>query len=114
MFLAVAEEGSVTGAAQRLFLAQPALSKQLRALEHRLGVALIERLPRGVAHRGGPGAAGARADGAGGVGRRGRGGPGLLTSLIPAPDHQRGVRHADGAVANPATATGTGAAGRGP
>jgi DNA-binding transcriptional LysR family regulator len=49
VFLAVAEEGSVTGAAQRLFVAQPALSKQLRALEHRIGVALFRRLPRGVA-----------------------------------------------------------------
>lgn len=47
--LAVAEERSVTRAAQRLFLAQPALSKQLRALGRQLGVPLLERLPRGVA-----------------------------------------------------------------
>lgn len=48
-FVAVAEEESVTRAAQRLFVAQPALSKQLRALERHLGVPLLERLPRGVA-----------------------------------------------------------------
>ncbi len=47
--VAVAEEQSVTRAAQRLFLAQPALSRQLQALERRLGVPLLERLPRGVA-----------------------------------------------------------------
>jgi len=47
--IAVAEEGSVTAAADRLHLAQPALSKRLLALERELGVALLERLPRGVA-----------------------------------------------------------------
>jgi DNA-binding transcriptional LysR family regulator len=49
VFLAVAEEGSVTRAAERVFVAQPALSKQLRGLEDRLGAVLFERLPRGVA-----------------------------------------------------------------
>jgi DNA-binding transcriptional LysR family regulator len=49
VFLAVADEGSVTRAAERLFVAQPALSKQLRGLEDRLGAVLFERLPRGVA-----------------------------------------------------------------
>lgn len=49
VFLAVAEEGNVTRAAERLFVAQPALSKQLRGLEDRMGVPLFERLPRGVA-----------------------------------------------------------------
>lgn len=47
--VAVAEEQSITRAAQRLFLAQPALSRQLQALERQMGVPLLERLPRGVA-----------------------------------------------------------------
>ena len=47
--VAVSEEQSVTRAAERLFVAQPALSRQLRALERQVGVALLERLPRGVA-----------------------------------------------------------------
>ncbi|GAA1576694.1 LysR family transcriptional regulator [Kribbella sancticallisti] len=48
-FVATAEELTVTAAAARLFVSQPALSKQLRALERRLGFALFERLPRGLA-----------------------------------------------------------------
>jgi DNA-binding transcriptional LysR family regulator len=47
--IAVAEEGSVTAAASRLYLAQPALSKRLLGLERELGVTLFERHPRGVA-----------------------------------------------------------------
>ena len=46
--VAVADEGTVTGAATRLHLAQPALSKQLQALEREVGAALLERRPRGV------------------------------------------------------------------
>jgi DNA-binding transcriptional LysR family regulator len=42
-FLAVADAMSFTAAAKRLRLAQPALSQQVRALEHELGVVLIER-----------------------------------------------------------------------
>jgi DNA-binding transcriptional LysR family regulator len=47
-FVAVVEEGNFTRAAQRLFVAQPSLSKQLAALESELGGPLIERLPRAV------------------------------------------------------------------
>jgi DNA-binding transcriptional LysR family regulator len=48
LFHAVAEAGSVTGAAERLRVSQPAVSKQILELEAALGVPLLERLPRGV------------------------------------------------------------------
>ena len=47
-FLAVAEEENFHRAAERLHVAQPALSRQIRALEQLLGVALFDRLPRGI------------------------------------------------------------------
>ncbi|MGW0806545.1 LysR family transcriptional regulator [Nonomuraea sp. NPDC002799] len=47
-FLAVAEELNVTRAAERLFVSQPALSKQLRVLERQLGFRLFERVHSGV------------------------------------------------------------------
>ena len=47
-FIAVAEAGSVSRAAAALFVAQPALSLQIKRLETRLGVQLFVRQPRGV------------------------------------------------------------------
>ncbi|GAA2116468.1 hypothetical protein GCM10009802_16950 [Streptomyces synnematoformans] len=48
-FAAVAEELSFTRAAERLYVSQPALSKQVRALERQLGYPLFERRARSVA-----------------------------------------------------------------
>lgn len=45
---AVATEHSVSRAADRLMVSQPAVSKQLRDLEKQLGTPLFDRLPRGV------------------------------------------------------------------
>ncbi|MDH6269728.1 DNA-binding transcriptional LysR family regulator [Rhizobium sp. SG_E_25_P2] len=47
-FIVLIEEGSVTRAAARLGLTQPALTKSLRRLEDHLGFQLVERGPRGV------------------------------------------------------------------
>jgi len=44
-FIAVAEEGSFVGAAQRLHLSQPAVSKHIAALEREVGVELLCRRP---------------------------------------------------------------------
>ena len=47
-FLAIAETGSVTRAAELLHVVQPALSRQLRLLEEDLGTPLFERNQRGM------------------------------------------------------------------
>lgn len=48
-FLAVAEAGSLSGAARRLGRSQPTLGRQIRQIEAQLGVDLFKRHPRGLA-----------------------------------------------------------------
>ncbi|GAA3533685.1 LysR substrate-binding domain-containing protein [Amycolatopsis ultiminotia] len=57
-FTAIVREGSFSAAARRLHIGQPALSKQIQALERELGVDLLIRAPEGVR----PTASGARLD----------------------------------------------------
>jgi LysR family transcriptional regulator, low CO2-responsive transcriptional regulator len=47
-FLAVAREGSVSGAAEKLVVTQPSISAAVSALSRELGVDLTERVGRGV------------------------------------------------------------------
>lgn len=48
LFIAVVEEGSITAAAEREFIAASALSKRIAELERTLGAALLSRHARGV------------------------------------------------------------------
>lgn len=47
-FVAIADAGSLSAAAVAIPIAQPALTRQLRALEADLGQQLLQRMPRGV------------------------------------------------------------------
>src|SRR5882762_4979973 len=47
-FVQIAEEGSISRAAGKLGIAQPALTRRIKQLEADLGAQLLTRLPRGV------------------------------------------------------------------
>jgi DNA-binding transcriptional LysR family regulator len=47
-FVAIAQEGTLTRAAERVFTSAPAVSAQLKSLEDELGVRLFERTSRGM------------------------------------------------------------------
>lgn len=47
-FIAVAEAGSITAAAQKLHVAQPSLTKSLQSLEQEIGIQLLHRSSTGV------------------------------------------------------------------
>ena len=47
-FICVAESGSISRASERLRIAQPALSRQIKLLEHTVGAALFSRHVRGM------------------------------------------------------------------
>jgi DNA-binding transcriptional LysR family regulator len=47
-FIAVADEGNLTKAAERIHASQPAVSAHIKALEGELGVSLFVRTPRGM------------------------------------------------------------------
>lgn len=48
IFLAVAEAGSFSRAAERIYLTQPAISKRIAALESEIGTRLFDRIGRGI------------------------------------------------------------------
>jgi LysR family transcriptional regulator, low CO2-responsive transcriptional regulator len=48
VFHTIAKTGSITSSSKQLRISQPALSRELRELENRFGVALFERVPRGM------------------------------------------------------------------
>ena len=48
IFVTVAKTGAVTKASEQLYLSQPAVSAQIKALEEELGLALFERTVRGM------------------------------------------------------------------
>ena len=47
-FLAVAESGSFSRAAERIYLTQPAISKRIATLEKQVGARLFDRIGRGI------------------------------------------------------------------
>ncbi|MGB2219621.1 MAG: LysR family transcriptional regulator, partial [Henriciella sp.] len=47
-FHAAAETGSLTGAGERLGISQSAVSRQIAALEEKLGISLFQRHARGL------------------------------------------------------------------
>ena len=47
-FMEVARQGSVSKAAERLFVTQPAVSMQLRQLEEAFGLALVEPMGHNI------------------------------------------------------------------
>ena len=47
-FCAVAEEKNMTRAAEKIFMAQPPLTRQIKQLEEEIGVQLIQREARGI------------------------------------------------------------------
>ncbi len=47
-FLAVAESGSFSRAAEKIYLTQPAISKRIAALEKQIGARLFDRIGRGI------------------------------------------------------------------
>ncbi|RVB79672.1 LysR family transcriptional regulator, partial [Mesorhizobium sp. M7A.F.Ca.CA.002.04.1.1] len=53
-FIAVAEQGTVSGAAQNLSISQSSVTEAIKELESDLGVELFERHPRGlnITHKG--------------------------------------------------------------
>lgn len=48
-FVAIADSGSFTRAADQLYVSQPSLSASTKKLEHELGVSFLERRWRGIA-----------------------------------------------------------------
>lgn len=47
-FVTIAEEGSISAAARKLYMSQPPLSSQIKQLEKDLGCSLLERGPRSI------------------------------------------------------------------
>ena len=91
--VAVATDGTIGRAARRLGVSQPALSRQLRELEHATGVVLLERSARGTALT--PAGASLAGDG-----------PGLLDAAARLPrDVQRAQRGMEGRCVIGAVAT---------
>ena len=47
-FIKIAECGSITKAAQELFMSQPSLTKSIGNLEHEYNIQLLARTPKGI------------------------------------------------------------------